>query len=228
MNDIRQRLFALRDEKYADFTAALVPNVARDEFIGVRTPVLRKMAREIYGTSEACAFMDELPHLYHEENALHGFLIEQIKNEAELYSALDAFLPCVTNWAVCDGIKPKLFKKRPPHLIDKIDEWLSSEHEYAVRFALCTLMSNYLDDEAFSIDILERAASVEREEYYIKMMVAWFFATALAKQYTAALPYITECRLDTWTHNKAIQKANESRRVSAEHKAELNGLKISK
>lgn len=225
MSGIQQRLFALQDEKYACFTAALVPNVERARFIGVRTPELRKIAKEIYGTEEACSFMGELPHFYHEENVLHGFLTEQIKDEAELYRALDTFLPHVTNWAVCDGIKPKLFKKRPPTLLAKADEWLSSEYEYAVRFALCTLMSNYLDDGAFSPDILERAANIRRDEYYIKMMVAWFFATALAKQYDAALPYITECRLDAWTHNKAIQKANESRRVDCEHKKELNRLK---
>lgn len=226
MNGIQQKLFTLQDEIYMKFTAALVPSVERDRFIGVRTPELRRIAKEIYGSKEACSFMGELPHFYHEENALHGFLIEQIKDEGELYCALDAFLPHITSWAVCDGIKPKLFKKHPPSLLIKVDEWLSSKHEYAVRFALCTLMSNYLDDMAFSPDILERAANVKREEYYIKMMVAWFFATALAKQYDSALPYITESRLDAWTHNKAIQKANESRRVTMEHKKELNELKL--
>lgn len=226
VNTIREKLFALRDEKYASFSASLVPNVERERFIGVRTPLLRSLAKELCGTEEARLFMAALPHYYQEENCLHGFLAERIKDEGELYAALDAFLPHVTNWAVCDLISPALFKKRPASLMPKIDEWLKSGDVYAVRFGLGMLMAHYLDAPYFTEDVLERAAGVTSGEYYLKMMVAWLFATALAKQYDAALPYIKDCRLDAWTHNKAIQKAIESRRVTDGHKAELRALKI--
>ena len=226
VNTIREKLFALKDEKYAAFSASLVPNVERERFIGVRTPQLRALAKELCGTEEARLFMAALPHYYQEENCLHGFLTERIKDEGGLYAALDAFLPHVTNWAVCDLISPALFKKRPASLMPKIDEWLKSGDVYAVRFGLGMLMAHHLDAPYFTEEVLGRAAGVTSGEYYLKMMVAWLFATALAKQYDAALPYIKDRRLDAWTHNKAIQKAIESRRVTDGHKAELRALKI--
>lgn len=226
VNTIREKLFALKDEKYAAFSASLVPNVERERFIGVRTPQLRALAKELCGTEEARLFTAALPHYYQEENCLHGFIIERIRDENELYAALDAFLPHVDNWAVCDLTSPALFKKRPAGLLPKIDAWLEAGGVYAVRFGLGALNAHYLDAPYFSADILERAAGVKSGEYYVKMMVAWLFATALAKQYGAALPYIQNRRLDAWTHNKAIQKAIESRRVTDGHKAELRTLKI--
>lgn len=221
---IRQRLFALRDDEYAAFSAALTPNVERARFIGVRTPQLRRLARELDAAPEKQAFLAALPHYYQEENCLHGYIIERIKDEAALYAALDAFLPHVTNWAVCDTVSPPLFKKRPSSLLNKVDEWLAWPHIYAKRFALRVLMAYYLDDANASA-VLQRAAAIREEDYYIKMMVAWLFATALAKQYARALPYIEAAALDEWTHNKAIQKALESRRITAERKAYLRTLK---
>lgn len=222
---IINRFFALKDDKYAAFSASLVPNIAKKRFIGVRTPQLRQLAKELSGTDEAQAFAAALPHYYQEENCLHAFLIERLKDEAELYGALDVFLPYVDNWAVCDLMSPKLFKKRPQSLMPKIKQWIASEHTYMVRFGLNMLMSHYLGD-AFSKEVLELALSVRSEEYYIKMMQAWLFATALAKQYDATLPYIEAGALDVWTHNKAIQKAIESRRITDSQKACLRTLKI--
>ena len=200
VNTIREKLFALKDEKYAAFSASLVPNVERERFIGA--PQLRALAKELCGTEEAHLFTAALPHYYQEENCLHGFLAERIKDEGELYAALDAFLPHVTNWAVCDQISPALFKKRPASLMPKIDEWLKSGDVYAVRFGLGMLMAHYLDAPYFTEDVLGRAAGVTSDEYYLKMMVAWLFATALAKQYDAALPYIRTAAL---THGRTIR-----------------------
>lgn len=168
VNTIREKLFALKDEKYASFSASLVPNVERERFIGVRTPQLRALAKELCGTEEAHLFTAALPHYYQEENCLQGFLAERIKDEGELYAALDAFLPHVTNWAVCDLISPALFKKRPASLMPKIDEWLKSRDVYAVRFGLGMLMAHYLDAPYFTEEVLGRAAGVTSDEYYLK------------------------------------------------------------
>ena len=222
---IQQRLFELQDLKYRDFQCKLMPTVAPETVIGVRTPALRALAKELAGSEEAAEFLKILPHEYYEENNLHGFLIERLKDYGETVAALDAFLPYVDNWATCDLMSPKVFKKHTNELLVKIDEWLASSETYTVRFGVEMLMSFYLD-ERFSSRYLEKVAEVKSEEYYINMMIAWYFATALAKQYEAALPYIERRRLDKWTHNKTIQKAVESYRITDEQKAYLKTLKI--
>ena len=231
MNDIetlvRERLFAMQDVSYKEFHSALMPTVNPDLIIGVRTPALRKFAAEFAKTPDAADFLRILPHTYYEENNLHAFLIEKIGDFDDTVAALNTFLPYVDNWATCDMMSPKCFGRHLPELLSPIRAWLASPHPYAVRFGIGMLMKFYLD-EAFSPDYPAMVAAVEREEYYIKMMVAWYFATALAKQYDAVLPYITERRLDAWTHNKAIQKAVESYRISSEQKEYLKTFKYSR
>ncbi len=222
---VRGRLFELQDLAYRDFHAKLIPTVDQEKVIGVRTPALRKFAKEFGKSEEAGEFMKVLPHDYYEENNLHGFLIEGFKDYEQCICALDAFLPYVDNWATCDMMAPKVFKKHLPELEHKIDEWMASEHAYTVRYGIGMLMRFYLDEE-FRVEYLAKAAAVESEEYYVKMMIAWYFATALAKQYEAALPFIEERRLEKWTHNKAIQKAVESNRITAEQKKYLRTWKI--
>lgn len=222
---IQEQLFALQDTKYRDFTARLIPTVAPADIIGVRTPNLRKLARSLAGTPEAAAFLETLPHRYYEENNLHAFLIETIKDYDACIRAVDAFLPYVNNWATCDSMSPKAFKKHLPELIEKIRAWTASGQTYTIRFGLGMLMNLYLDAE-FRPEYLDIAADLRSGEYYVNMMIAWYFATALAKQYDASLPYIRGRRLDTWTHNKAIQKAIESYRVTEDQKAVLRAMKI--
>ncbi len=227
MNPVTERLLTLADEGYRQFQMPLIPTVESERVIGVRTPVLRKLAKELAGTPEAEVFLRELPHTYNEENNLHAFLVEQIKDYNTCTAAIDAFLPYVDNWSTCDGWSPKVLKKHPEELLDKIREWISSDHPFTVRYGIGMLQRYFLDD-LFKPEYVEWVASIDREEYYVKMMVAWYFATALAKQYEAALPYIREYRLSEWIHNKAIQKAIESFRVSAEHKADLKTYKLIK
>lgn len=224
MSAITQRLFSLADEGYRQFQTPLLPSVAPERIIGVRTPVLRKLAKELAGTAEAEAFLCDLPHTYYEENNLHAFLVEQIKDYDACIAALDAFLPYVDNWSTCDGWSPKAFKRHPEELLVKIRQWMASDLPYTVRFGI-GMMQRYFLDERFDPTYLEWVAAIDREEYYVRMMVAWYFATALAKQYEAALPFIEVGILPVWTHNKAIQKAMESYRVSTEHKAYLKTLK---
>ena len=223
--ELQARLFSMRDEKYAAFARKLAPNVAPERVIGVRTPQLHALAGELFKTSCADQFMRSLPHRYYEENNLHAALLCRVKDFGEAEAALDAFLPFVDNWATCDGIKPKAFAAHPQQLPCKIREWLASDREYTVRFALEMLMTYYLDG-FFLPEYLELAASARQPEYYVRMMVAWLFATALAKQYAAALPYIEQRRLEPWTHNKTIQKAIESYRITDAQKAYLRTLKI--
>jgi len=227
MNPVTERLLTLADEGYRQFQMPLIPTVESERVIGVRTPVLRKLAKELAGTPEAEVFLRELPHTYYEENNLHAFLVEQIKDYNTCTAAIDAFLPYVDNWSTCDGWSPKVLKKHPEELLDKIREWISSDHPFTVRYGIGMLQRYFLDD-LFKPEYVEWVASIDREEYYVKMMVAWYFATALAKQYEAALPYIREYRLSEWIHNKAIQKAIESFRVSDEHKADLKTYKLIK
>ncbi len=221
---IRQRLFELQDLKYRDFHSRLMPTVEKEWVIGVRTPELRKLAKEISKTDYADEFISILPHKYYEENNLHAFLIEQTKDYDNCVAQLNRFLPFVDNWATCDMMRPKIFKKHLPELLEQIKIWLSSDDVYAVRFAIEMLMVYYLDDN-FSSEYPEEVAAVRTEEYYIKMMVAWYFATALAKQYDAVIPYLEENKLDADTHNKTIRKALESYRISDDKKAYLRGLK---
>lgn len=225
MTEIQKRLFALRDEKYRLFNCRLMPTVDPDTVIGVRTPELRKLGREIAGSAQAEEFMLALPHKYYEENNLHGFIIEQCRDFGRCVELMDAFLPYIDNWATCDLCSPKCFGKNTAGLLPHIRRWMASGETYTVRFGMGMLMRWYLDD-AFCPEYLELVDGVRSEEYYVNMMRAWFFATALAKQYTAALPYIARRRLDTWTHNKAIQKAVESYRITPEQKAYLKTLKV--
>lgn len=221
---IQERLFELQDLKYRDFNAKLLPTVDKDTIIGVRTPATRKLAKELAGSEAAKEFLQTLPHEYYEENNLHGCLVEQIKDYDRCIEALNTFLPYVDNWATCDMMSPKVLKKHLPELLEQIKVWMASEHVYTVRFGIEMLMRHYLDEE-FQSEYLEWVAEVRSEEYYLKMMVAWYFATALAKQYEAALPYIEDRKLEKWAHNKAIQKAVESYRITDEQKVYLKTLK---
>lgn len=221
--NIKEELFALQDISYADFQAKLIPNISRDLFIGVRVPEARKLAKRILEEPEASKFLRDLPHKYYDENILHGLLVSEMKGYDACIEAVDEFLPYVDNWAVCDIISPKTFKKNKTALLEKIKEWSASEKTYTCRFGIEMLMSYFLDDD-FKPEYLEIPASVNSEEYYVKMMIAWFFATALAKEWDATIKYIEDQRLDTWTHNKAIQKARESRRITPKQKEYLKSL----
>lgn len=223
MTDICARLFSMQDEKYRDFNAKLIPDIERERVIGVRTPLLRAFAKELRGTPAAAEFLAELPHTYFEENSLHAFLLEFVTDREQLLAEIRRFLPFVDNWATCDSFSPKLFKKHPPQ-IAHIDAWLQSGQTYTVRYGMGCLMRYYLD-ERFAVEYAARVAAVQSEEYYIRMMQSWYFATALAKQWEAVLPFLTEGCLDVWVHKKTIQKAVESYRISAEQKAYLRALK---
>lgn len=222
--DIREELFALQDLQYKEFHSKLMPTVDADTIIGVRVPKLRAFAKQFAKTEEATVFMKELPHLYYEENNVHAFLIEQIKDYDTCIQELERFLPYVNNWATCDMMTPKILKKQLPELLDKIKIWMSSDHTYTVRYGIGLLMKFYLE-EAFEERYLQMVAEVHSDEYYVNMMIAWYFATALAKQYEMALPYVEAQKLDVWVHNKTIQKAVESYRITPEQKTYLKTLK---
>ena len=227
MQEITEQLINMKDEIYKNFHGKLMPTINPDTILGVRVPLLRKFSNQLsksLSKEEIERFMNELPHRYYEENNIHAFLIEKINDYDECIAALDKFLPYVDNWATCDMMNPKIFKKNTRKLFDKIEEWMSSSHVYTIRFGIGMLMRFYLDDN-FSTQYLDMVANIVSDEYYVNMMKAWFFATALAKQYEATLPYIQQNRLDIWSHNKAIQKAVESFRVSKEHKDELRSYK---
>lgn len=225
MELITEQLMALQDLKYKQFHSKLMPTINPEVILGVRTPDLRKLTKQLAGTAEAEAFVKELPHHYYEENNLHGFLIEAMKDFDSCIAALNEFLPYVDNWATCDMMAPKVLKKELPRLYEWVKIWIASGETYTVRFGVNMLMKYYLD-EAFLPEYAELVASITSEEYYVKMVVAWYFATALAKQYEAVLPVLTERKLDVWTHNKTIQKAVESYRITAEQKEYLKALKI--
>ena len=221
---VYERLAPLGNEKYRDFQSNLVPNIPKETILGVKTPDMRKIAKEIKGTEEAEEFLTQLPHKYYEENLVHFFLIAMIKDFDECVTAVETFLPYVDCWPVCDQSSPKVFTKNHEKLLPLIRKWMGSEHVYTVRFGIRMLMNEFLGDD-FRPAYLEWVAEVKGEDYYIKMMVAWYFATALAKKYDQSIVYIEERRLDPWTHKKAIQKAVESFRVSDEHKAYLKTLR---
>ena len=223
--EIREELTALRDEKNAAFAARLIPNIPPETILGARTPALRKLARTLRGTEEAERFLSCLPHALHEENLLHALLLNELRDYARCLRETERFLPFVDNWAVCDALRPKCFAKHRRELLEPIRRWLASDGTYTLRFGLEMLMTHYLDED-FSPDCLDWAAALRSEEYYVNMMIAWYFATALARQYEAALPYLSERRLDPWTHNKTIRKAVESYRISDEQKAFLKTLKV--
>ena len=222
---IEKRLFELRDEEYRSFQGALMPTVERERIIGVRVPALRKLAKELFGTEEAREFMHVLPHKYYEENCLHGFLIEQIKDFDSCLSALDEFLTYVDNWATCDMTSPKILKNDTDRLYRKIKEWIASGKTYTVRYGIVMLMRHYLDVK-FDVEQLALVGAIRSDEYYVNMAVAWYFATALAMQYESVIPYFENKVLGKWIHNKSIQKAVESYRITKEIKERLRTLKI--
>lgn len=223
-NVIREKLFELRDEEYKAFHAKLIPTVPEENIIGVRTPVLRKYAKEMSKHPQIGEFLEELPHQYYDENNLHGFIIELYKDYEKCLAAVEIFLPYIDNWATCDMLSPKVFGRHTGELLEPINKWIASEDTYTIRFAINMLMRFYLDNE-FNPKYLELVAGVKSEEYYVKMVIAWYFATALAKQYDTVLPYLEQRKLESWTHNKTIQKACESYRITAEQKAYLRSLK---
>ncbi len=222
---IRSELFELQDLGYKNFHAKLVPTVNPDIIIGIRTPVLRKFAKKLSNTPEAEDFLKILPHKYYDENNLHAFLIESVKDYNKAIELTDRFLPYVDNWATCDLMSPKIFAKHTEELFIKIKLWIKSDKVYTVRYGIGMLMRYFLD-ESFEESYLELVANITSEEYYINMMIAWYFATALAKQYDSAIKFIEQHKLNKWTHNKAIQKAIESLRINPEQKAYLRTLKI--
>ena len=223
--DIRNKLFELRDEGYAKFQAALTPGIDEKLFIGVRVPVLRKYAKEICSEGHYEEFLNTLPHKYYDENMLHAILISEEKDYKKALELVEAFLPYIDNWAVCDTTRPKVFKKNRQDLIKKIKKWMTSKETYTYRFGCEMLMNFYLDD-CFEPEYLELPAKKRSSEYYVNMMTAWFFATALSKQWDESVKYIENKRLDVWTHNKTIQKARESFRITKEQKEYLKSLKI--
>ena len=226
MTEIQQRLFALQDAGYRDFHAALMPTVDKALVIGVRMPALRALAKELKGTEPAADFMAQLPHKYYEENNLHAALIGHIRDFQPCITALERFLPYVDNWATCDMMNPRALAKDKAALLERIRLWLQSSHTYTVRFGMEMLMNHFLEED-FREEYPALVASVRSEEYYVRMMQAWYFATALAKQYEAAVTYLEQRRLGAWVHNKTIQKARESFRVSQEQKEYLKSLKVS-
>ena len=220
-------MFAKQDIKYRDFQAPLFPNIAKEKIIGVRTPELKRLAKELYGSDIANKFIETLPHEYFDENQLHAFLISLIKDYKTCLKEVERFLPYIDNWGTCDQLSPKVFAKHKEELVVDIKRWIKSKHTYTVRFAIGMLLGLYLD-ESFKEDYLELVSGVKSDEYYINMMIAWYFATALAKQYDSTIKYIEDKQLDPWVHNKTIQKAVESYRITNEQKAYLKSLKITK
>ena len=224
MNRILKELYKYQDLKYADFSANLTPNLSRNDYIGVRVPNVRKIAKLFYKNNDYLDFIQTLPHDYFEENMAHGLIISEFDDYEKTIDALNIFLPYVNNWAVCDCIKPKAFKKNKNRLIVDIKRWLKSKDTYVLRFAVSMLMTYFLDDD-FNEEYLNIVSKVKSDEYYVNMMIAWYYATALAKQYDATIPYIVENKLDKWINNKTIQKAIESYRINDESKIYLKQFK---
>ena len=225
MEKLQKALFDNQDKEYRVFQQKLMPGIKLDDIIGVRLPLIRKIAKDNAKTEDAKKFLDSLPHKYYDENQLHGFLINLIKDYDECVKRIDEFLPYVDNWAVCDSINPKMLSKHKEELIKDIKRWVSSDKTYTIRHGIHMLMAFFLDSD-FKKEYLEIPAKIVSEEYYVNMMIAWFFATALAKKWDATIPYIEDRKLPVWVHNKTIQKAIESFRVNEEHKQYLRSLKI--
>ena len=223
--EILQLLTERQDTAYRDFQSPLMPTVDKNTVIGVRTPVLKQLAKELLPRKDIGIFLASLPHTTFDENQLHAYILSEMKETAECIEEIDRFLPYIDNWATCDSLSPKIFRKHPPELLPAIDRWLADSHTYTVRFAVSMLMRHYLDN-TFSVSYVEKVCAVQSEAYDVNMMIAWYFATALAKQYEAVLPFMEQYRLSPWTHNKAIQKALESRRITPEQKAYLKQLKV--
>ena len=226
MTELQKRLFSMQDIKYKEFHCQLMPTIDSDTVIGVRSPRLRKLALEIRNDSKTDAFLHSLPHKYYEENNLHAFIVAGFRDYGKALEYTENFLPYIDNWATCDAFAPKVFGKKREDFLPLVKKWIASDKPYTVRYGIGMLMRFYLDDEYFSEDLLALAADIKSDEYYVNMMVAWYFATALAKQYGSAVRFINDKRLSVWTHNKAIQKAIESRRISPETKEYLRTQKI--
>ncbi len=224
MLKVLDKLFELKDEIYADFHSKLMPNIPREKIIGVKVPKMRKLAKEYSKSEESKVFLNDLPHKYYDENLLHGMLISEIKDYGKCINKLDKFLPYVDNWAVCDTISPKVFKRSREKLLGKIKIWISSKETYVCRFGILMLMKHFLDDY-FKSEYLETVANIKADEYYLKMMIAWFFATALSKHWNETIVYLERKKLDVWVHNKTIQKAGESYRITTQQKEYLKSLK---
>ena len=225
--EIREELYKLQDVKYRDFQAGLTPTVEKNKAIGVRTPELKALAKKIAKRDDVEDFLKDLPHDYFDENQLHAFILSDMKDYDKCMTLLNEFLPYVDNWATCDQMNPKVFKKHKKELLAMADKWLLSEETYTVRFGIKMYMTYFLDED-FDLKYPKSIAKIRSEEYYINMMIAWYFATALAKQYDAIIPFIEKKKLDPWTHNKTIQKAIESYRITDEQKEYLKSLKIRK
>ena len=221
----QELLFQLQDKGYRDFQSKLIPTIPVETIIGVRIPAIRKLTKEYGKDQESVEFLKQLPHTYYDENILHALLVAEIKDYEACVKEVERFLPYVDNWAVCDIFSPKVFRKNKDKLIDKIREWTASEHPYTCRFGMEMLMTHFLDED-FREEYLEIPAAVHSGEYYVNMMIAWFYATALAKQWDAAIGYIEKKCLDPWTHNKTIQKARESYRITRGQKEYLKTLKV--
>lgn len=224
LTKLQKQLFELQDLKYRDFQSKLMPETDKETVIGIRTPVLRKFAKEFAGTSEAEAFLRQLPHRYYEENNLHMMLITGIKDYEKCMEEIQRFLPCIDNWATCDYPAPKCFARHKDQVLEEAKRWISSGETYVIRYGIGMLMRLFLDED-FSSEYLEMAAAVQSQEYYVNMMIAWYFATALAKQWDATVPYIEQHKLSDWVHRKTVQKAVESYRITPEQKEYLKGFR---
>ena len=224
-SEVRTALFDLKDEKYRDFQINLIPNLSKDCLIGIRTPELRKISKTLRNRNDIEKFLKALPHKYFEENQIHSFIIADEKDFESCVEHVNSFLPYINNWATCDQLSPKVLGKHTVELMNYIENWIISDHVYTVRFAICCLMRYYLGD-SFKTEYADKVAKITSEEYYINMMRAWYFATAFAKNYKETLPYFETMRMDKWTHNKAIQKALESYRLTNEQKEYLRTLKV--
>ncbi len=224
MNKLQKDLYSLQDEKYRDFQSKLMPGVQKDSVIGIRIPVLRKFAKTYGKTEESKAFLKELPHFYYEENNLHMMLITSIKDYEECLMEIEKFLPYINNWATCDFAAPGCFSIHKKELLPHIKRWINSQETYTVRYGIGMMMRLYLDDD-FDVSYLNMVACVSSEEYYVNMMIAWYFATALAKQWKETLPYIKDHKLSLWVHKKTIQKAVESYRISPQQKEYLKNFR---
>lgn len=222
---IKAFLQEYKNQRLKEFNAKLIPNINADCVLGISLPTLRKFAKELYSTCDCTPFLQDLPHQFHEENHLHAFLIEQIKDYGECIRLTQEFLPFVDNWAVCDCFKPPVFKKNKQKLLVEIIKWLTSAHAYTIRYGVCMLLTHFLDGD-FTPDLLECVAKIKSQDYYVQMVIAWYFATALAKQYGYAIKYLQEKRLCSWVHNKTIRKAIESFRITKEQKQYLKTLKV--
>lgn len=222
---MKDKLLKLQDIKYKSFQERLIPNIDKNVIIGIKIPVLRKLAKEMIKDESYIEFLDSLPHVYLEENLLHAILVSELKDYDQCIFRLNLFLPYIDNWEVCDIISPKVFKNNNIKLIDEIKKWLNSKDEYIIRFGIEILMMYYLDDN-FDISYHDLVSKIRSSDYYVNMMIAWYFATALAKKWDISIKYIEENKLDKWTHNKTIQKAIESYRITKEQKEYLRQLRI--